>query len=708
MSLDTVLKIGKALKKSDVRHFRHIAHPTYKFEDVTKLSIDLKENFSFDLDSLKVLTDENLINELSYLKFQTADKDTNPIKYLFGDIFYGIKKGNEKGAGGWYKTFHKRDKKTKEIDVKTSSFYEGKVYYDLIIEKIIAERKDLNLASLPLVKFHESFEAQKNEIENTLKFHKGIYEFLSGSDERKIQISQLLKDQNLLKLYQAKYAFNMIRAKTTNKSEFKKLIKVEEPVWAEIKEDKDIINKLNEVAEGQVFLHFKFPNKEHWYQQSKSVQLIIDQIYRENTTKLDNGYIFNKTLYPPLCSGDTSNDIQFPNFDNDAKFKSKLFSKDDLENLFYGFSLATKSIIRPYKGLDIRVLPNSRDKELLAEDYLKFCGNDLKGDEKRINQVSSDTLFPFELLEEDNNITTFDMVFTDTNGQAHVDLLEISGVEKSTLSYINNKIEKAKHQIYEERKKELFFLKNELPNLSIIWSFKNLLGVPVADEEKKTIKFTEGKGGSYFKTHLIKVLPKIYTKQYFEDRVLLPSFINNVEYSVRKGFNIQFHYLKYDFKFLLLLQKSLTNQDNMKRITTSISYEAGLQLGQLARQFSGDSTPISSFDKSFAGNVTRHISTLKELKKTKTSLEEKLARWELAKYTKAFSSDLANQINLLNEKTYDKHECAYGFFESYFKPNKKKSLLDKLQNLIGDYKSDKENEDLVENLELLLVQQQEN
>jgi hypothetical protein len=69
---------------------------------------------------------------------------------------------------------------------------------------------------------------------------------------------------------------------------------------------------------------------------------------------------------------------------------------------------------------------------------------------------------------------------------------------------------------------------------------------------------------------------------------------------------------------------------------------------------------------------------------------------------------LAGKINQLEEGTYDKHECAFGFFESYFKPNKKKSLVEKLENLIGDYKTDEENGQLIEELESLLSKNQEN
>ena len=48
----------------------------------------MKQNFKFDFNSLKEVTDENVIkNKFFYLKFKTGEADSL-VKYMFGDVAY--------------------------------------------------------------------------------------------------------------------------------------------------------------------------------------------------------------------------------------------------------------------------------------------------------------------------------------------------------------------------------------------------------------------------------------------------------------------------------------------------------------------------------------------------------------------------------------------------------------------------------------------
>ena len=71
-----------------------------------------------------------------------------------------------------------------------------------------------------------------------------------------------------------------------------------------------------------------------------------------------------------------------------------------------------------------------------------------------------------------------------------------------------------------ERKKEIG-TENELYPLAIEYSFLNILGNPQYEEKTKKMKFVEN---SKYQSHLIKVLPLIYTDNYTHDDVLLSSF----------------------------------------------------------------------------------------------------------------------------------------------------------------------------------------
>jgi hypothetical protein len=147
--------------------------------------------------------------------------------------------------------------------------------------------------------------------------------------------------------------------------------------------------------------------------------------------------------------------------------------------------------------------------------------------------------------------------------------------------------------------------------------------------------------------------------------MLLPAFIQNVEFSIKSG-DVKYSFLKYDFKFLLSIQNSKNNR--YMEITTSKSYQLGYMLGELAKNLS---TEINSFEKNYVGNLVRRISNISDFIKLKNEIEQKLVMHEKTKFTYSASYDLAQKVKNFNV-TYDKEECAFGFMEAYFKPVSKK------------------------------------
>lgn len=103
-------------------------------------------------------------------------------------------------------------------------------------------------------------------------------------------------------------------------------------------------------------------------------------------------------------------------------------------------------------------------------------------------------------------------------------------------------------------------------------------------------------------------------------------------------------------------------------ITTSVSYQIGYMLGELAKNLSME---INSFEKNYVGSLTRRIGNLPDFIKLKNEIEQKLILHDKAKFTFQKSYDLAQKVKEIKE-IYDKEECAFGFFESYFKPIPKK------------------------------------
>lgn len=175
-----------------------------------------------------------------------------------------------------------------------------------------------------------------------------------------------------------------------------------------------------------------------------------------------------------------------------------------------------------------------------------------------------------------------------------------------------------------------------------------------------------------YQSHLYKVLPQIYTGTYYNDPVLLPALIETTEKNIRSEENLSFP--KYDFYFLTKIQNTIKQGEYLMSIKNSKSYQIGLLLGEIARQFAAwrNDCPIKSFEKSYIGTLSRRIATINDLIKFKSFIEEKLILHERSKFTFETSVNLAEKIKELELSTekYDKNSCAFGFFESYFAQTK--------------------------------------
>jgi len=360
-------------------------------------------------------------------------------------------------------------------------------------------------------------------------------------------------------------------------------------------------------------------------------------------------------LYKNLCSGDTKNDIQFPNFSLKGKNKAKSLTGEEISSLFYAASYTSKG--KSIYKTDIKLIVLPSGDNLTEEDYAEFLDKNNETAIVNSNEYSN-SLFDF-VGTGINDITVFDLILCKKGGRTSPDsdLVEISGIEKSKLRNTNERISEIAHAIYKERKNDIRTEKDLNP-LSIEYSFLNILGNPFYDEKTKKIRIVEN---PKYQSHLLKVLPLIYLDNYINDDVLLPSFIQNVESSIRSGDN-KFAFLKYDLKFLFGIQNSKINR--YMEITQSESYGIGLLLGSLAKNLSLE---INSFEKNYVGNLTRRISTMDDFIRLKNDIEQKLIMHDKSKFTFQTSYELAQKVKEFKSQ-YDKDECAFGFLESYFKP----------------------------------------
>lgn len=655
MSLDTVLQIGKVLRSSEnsLKYFKYV-EPCPKDKDGNWplcVSIPVNSDFTFDWKGVRI-TPENERNNLFYLKFKTSDSD-GLVKYVFGDIYFEkkatIKKDGsiETSEGGYYRL---ENPNHTNAAYRASSFNRGLNDYKDIINST------KNGGQCVMQQFHEELGKNIKYIERILKYiPANSYSFENRND---ITIKDFLEDEE--NLYSITIEQNFQKISNTN------LKKAGIP--AELSASNETQRRLLfDLTNLSVFIHFEFQEKQHWYQFVEDMSLLNAKVLSEFVDETPNGLVLKKTLYKTLCSGDKKNDIQFPAFRDTNKHKSKNFLNDSLQDLFYSIDYSGKGKV--ISGTDIKLIVLPRGEHLTAKDYDDFLE---KRDEAKILakdrnniQNSIDPLFDF-FSDDEKNITSFDLILCKKGGLSSPDsdLIELSGIEKSKLRQTKERIQRIASDVNQKRKN---FLRTEkdLSSMTIDYSFRCILGNPQSDTKTGKISY---KPSPKYQSHLLKVVPLIYSDKYAHDEVLLNAFIQNVEYSIRSG-DQKYNFLKFDLMFLLKIQN--TKNDKFMEITSSESYQIGFMLGKLAKNLSQE---INSFEKNYVGNLTRRIGNMADFIKLKNEIEQKLIMHDKTKFTYQTSYDLAQKVKEFKLR-YDKEECAFGFMESYFKPFPKKETL---------------------------------
>ena len=237
-------------------------------------------------------------------------------------------------------------------------------------------------------------------------------------------------------------------------------------------------------------------------------------------------------------------------------------------------------------------------------------------------------------------------------------MLEISGIEQSFLDHLNKEIKRIKNSELLQERRQLYPTKNkDFWGYDILRSFRNILGDVNSDKKK-------------YQSHLFKVLPQIYSGNYYRDDVILPVFIKKVEYNIRNtdsGKTPEYNLWKYDYYFLILIRNK-NGEKIMEEMKTSESYKAGMLLGRMTQPLRKQ---INSFEKNYVGLLSRRIADKQGFVKFMNFINEKLIIHDVAyRKLRETSVDLAGIVDQLDDKNYRKNFCAFGFFEGYFTFNK--------------------------------------
>ncbi|MBO4529207.1 MAG: hypothetical protein J5767_01065 [Paludibacteraceae bacterium] len=691
MSLDTVLKIGKVLKnsKNSLKHFKYVSSPRNKDGYPLCIVIPIKNDYTFNFDEIDIIP-ENERENLYYLRYKTSDSDSSPAKYVYGDILYKIdrrfdKKGKIKDAkeSGNYVIFKKNAFENAEdvrksyikYFIETNAQNKSKKEQNQLIEsvqKYISDGKTNEfitslLQMFPIIAFWRSFYENKDKIEKILRFAPVYEKSREVGDIEDEYIKYLFE-------YKLKDINKIIGTKRNDELS---------------DEEKNLLLKY---AEHEVFIHFKFDNNEQWYTHS-AFQLITKMLNRE-ISSIQNGNMIvpTKSIYRTLCSGNGKNDIQFPDFCFDNSYKSFGFTCEQFEDFMYANSVL--SIPRIWlKGTDINIFvyPAKYEEGAIdAEKYESFF----------FDKKSESSLFDFDFLnfegdDGESNIR-FDFVFSNTGGNTTIDLIEISGIEKSQLKNIKERISGKESDVSKKMEDELG---RSNYYLNVEKSFSNILGTPSIEQGKVVLKNQVKKNGKLapyapYQSHMLKVLPLIYTENYYQDKTLLTNVIEKIEFSIRNGEEYgNYNLLKYSLYLICSIQNN-DKYNNFMEITESSSYKFGLKLGKLAKPLKKE---INSFEKTYVGLLTRRIPTKEDCVKFVNDICGKLTMHEKAWGT--MCADVCRDLANLSLKDYDKEKVSFGFFEGYFRyePNdKRKDFQSRLEKILADYEG---NEDFFDEIE---------
>ena len=415
-------------------------------------------------------------------------------------------------------------------------------------------------------------------------------------------------------------------------------------------------------AEPNAYIHFDFGGKA-WHRLPEVLTLnrsVIGNFFRETS----NGFVADAALYKTLGSGHS----QTPGFgmEGDKSFRNRVFQdENEMLDLLYAIDYSTRSTIRAF---DTKIIVLPRGEGLQAEQIERFfeprrLGHQESAESQLARALAAtvtepDEMFATDILESSaaSNITQFDFVFSKAGSgpsTPDADLIEISGLQRSRLSRIAQRVREVREEVQSQRGRELPTPKKPYSTLSITKSFLSILGDATKAKKK-------------YQSHLFKVLPQIYTESYFNDPVLLPALIEKTEFNIRNDAP-NFGLMRFDFYFLTKLQNG--QGDKLMEIQSSPSYQIGVLLGKMARQFAGPKSPIKSFEKNYVGLLSRRIGTLADVIQLQNEINQKLIMHELTGFTFRISDELTQKLKTFPpDRSYDKNECAFGFFESYFAP----------------------------------------
>ena len=450
MSLDTVLKIGNILRNSREKMSFSNAVVSCRPKDNGDwpfcLSLPVDKNFNIIFDKVSIVP-ENKRNSLYYLMYKTSTSDT-VCRYIYGDIYYSFKGTlgkngsiNKPVEGGNYRLVE-----------SPSSFDKGTATCNEICSLSGFSPEGID----EFQQIRTRFAKEQILIERILKYAPAIIKYFEN--ENVSSFKEYIENEDNLK--------NICCTinKENNKKKLEKL--------SEVKGEEELL-LLNSAS---IFLHFSYEDgngdEKCWYDFSNTLELVIRKMHNEYVDTNKEGLVLKKSRWPTICSGDKKNDIQFPNFDLENRYKTRVFTESEIEDLFYGVTYAAKNG-KNFSDSNYKLIVLPFGDNLKAEDLKLFQEKRNEPAIVSANEYKDDLISL--ILEDSSTFTSFDFIFARKERTKPDDtyLMEISNITRSNLNRVTSRIYEKAYQVYAGRNKEI---KVDMSLSICCKSFSNLLG----------------------------------------------------------------------------------------------------------------------------------------------------------------------------------------------------------------------------------------
>ena len=418
------------------------------------------------------------------------------------------------------------------------------------------------------------------------------------------------------------------------------------------------------IENDHAYIHFDFEGK-HWYQLEEwnALEEAFLQLFFQSDDKR-GGYSLRSFLFKTL-SHDREDAARLPGFQKGiGSHQARLFKdKNEALSLFYGIDAASSAALRR-NDIKVIVLPVGDNlkwqplTQFLGRNFISETDIEIEEQEEQLERENADEDI-FSIIDKPSadQFVQYDFIISQARGtKPDIDCIELSGLKRSKLVGINQRLRRIRDEIEAQRRMFLSpTIADKLTRLNILRSFFNLLGDSTKAKKK-------------YQNHLLRVLPQILTENYYRDPVLLSALIEKTEFNIRNN-DSNFNLLKFDFYLLSKIQNY--EEDRLMAVKESASYRIGNVLGRMSRRFKPEfpNPPIRSFEKNYVGLLSRRTSSIEEVKRLSNDINQKLVmhRDEKHSFPSRIYAEFTSAVNNF-EGVYDKSEFAFGFFESYFAP----------------------------------------